>query len=311
MHHTNTAAKLELRRTKHESQWIDDLRIAFEPKAVLRMLDRYDGTDGCFPKVESLVYALGCSRRTIFRALDYLEQIGLITRHKRRPSQQQWSTHYTIHYEVRWTEPDAPWTGRQERATSPRETQAECQPDTHQSASVAPTKVSAWHSQEETSEEASEEVEVLEASTSSTSSSSTEDMYVYTREEASAGTSSADQPWVLEEEPGGLFSNGPSALLAEPGARPLSPASPPTRSEVQSEEPVYLIQGGTVCLTERGRALDGAVHFQEAVKALTAGGWSPQSVMLFLKRASDDFPQKARELYDLAVGECGPIPVES
>lgn len=106
---------------QHPHDWVREKRLSFEPKAVLMALVLRDGSRGCFPKTSTLLADLGCSRDMLFKCLSYLEDIGLITRHSRRPSQDEFSTTYTIHYDNAETEPPYAYKKRRE-VTSVRQT---------------------------------------------------------------------------------------------------------------------------------------------------------------------------------------------
>lgn len=88
---------------QHPNDWARSKHLDFEPKAVLMALVLRDGSRGCFPKTQTLMDDLGCSRTLLFKCLAYLEDIGLITRIQQHRS--KGSNEYRIHYEDDTIEP--------------------------------------------------------------------------------------------------------------------------------------------------------------------------------------------------------------
>lgn len=93
-------------RPQHPNDWVDAQPLAFEPKAVLRVLVKFDGPQGCFPSRTVLLAALGCSKTLLTRCLAYLEENGYIERvQRRRANGSRSSDEYLIRYEYKVIEP--------------------------------------------------------------------------------------------------------------------------------------------------------------------------------------------------------------
>ena len=62
---------------------LKDPSIAAEAKVLAGLLLHYDGPNGCYPRIESLMRDLGVSKNTVIRLLEELERYGFLTREKR------------------------------------------------------------------------------------------------------------------------------------------------------------------------------------------------------------------------------------